>query len=47
MTLCLSVSDVKPKPACLVIDLGNGADLDVVQADPGALAARTVCVDAR
>lgn len=32
---------VKPKPACLVVDLGNGADLDVVQANPGALAART------
>ncbi|KAG9099465.1 hypothetical protein FS749_001211 [Ceratobasidium sp. UAMH 11750] len=31
----------KPNPACLLIDLGNGADLSAVQGDQEALAERT------
>ncbi|KAG9090908.1 hypothetical protein FRC06_000829 [Ceratobasidium sp. 370] len=34
-------SDVKPEPACLVIDLGNGADLDQINDNVEVLAERT------
>lgn len=33
--------EAKPQPACLVIDLGNGADIKTTQGDPKALAERT------